>query len=157
MPNVTMLDMSRILPSAEVDAQLMHHLETSYASPMRIQRFRTQPVLLERPPNTTYSGTVTLTCATCGDSTEYQVLSLLAAWLRWGLWVVLTVGGLTATVWGIVLMVRTEATSGTGMNFFLLGLFSMSVFGMYWVTEFGVGGTGTRFTIDPHGLRRRNG
>lgn len=152
-----MLDMGRILPSAEVDAQLMHHLETSYAYPMRTQRFRTQPILLERPPGTTYSGTVTLTCATCGDSVEHQVLSVPAAWLRWGLWVVLTVGGLAATIWGIVLWVRTEAASGTGMNLFLLGFVSMTVFGMYWVTEFGVGGSGTRFTIDPHGLRRRSG
>src|SRR5688572_5806965 len=103
-----MFDMGRILPSAEVDAQLMHHLETTYAHPMRVQRFRTQPILLERPPSTTYSGTVTLTCATCGDSVEYQVLSVLAAWLRWGLWVALTVGGLAATIWGIVLWVRTE-------------------------------------------------
>lgn len=135
----------------------MHHLDTTYAPRMRIQRFRAQPVLLERPPNTTFSGTVALTCATCGDSVEYQVLSVLAAWLRWGLWVVLTVGGLAATGWGIVLMVRTGETSGTGPSLFVLGLCSMSVFGMLWVTEFGVGGSGTRFTIDPHGLRRRSG
>jgi hypothetical protein len=140
--------MGRIVPSAEVEAELMHHLETTYAPHMRMQRYRTQSILLARPPNTTYSAPVTLTCATCGNRIEYQVLSVLAAWLRWGLWVVLTTAGLAALAWGMALAIRTEAS-----GLLLVGLFMMSAFGMFWVTEFGVSGAGTRFTTDPHGLR----
>jgi hypothetical protein len=150
-----MVTMVRVIPSAEVEVQLMHHVGSTYGPQWRIDRFRTQPVLLGRPPNSVYSAPVTLTCATCGDRAEYQVLSVVAARLRWSLWVVLTVAGLAGMVWGTVLIIRTGAAGQAGPNLLVAGIFTAAAFGMLWVTEFGVSGPGARWSSRPHALRSR--
>jgi len=148
-----MFDVGRDIFSVEVDAQLMHHVESSYAPTMRVDRYLVQPVLLGRPPNNLYSGTVTLTCAACGDDVEFQVCSVIATRLRWTAWVLLTLAGVAAIVWGTVLAVQAGGSDETGAGWIVAGIFTVAIFGMLWVTEFGVGGWGTRFTTSPHGLR----
>jgi len=49
---------------------------------LNLEMYRIEPVLLERPPSTLYSGPVTLACPWCGDEVEYQVLSVAAARLQ---------------------------------------------------------------------------
>ncbi len=81
-------------------------------------------------PNNMYSGPVTSTFATCGDQVQYRVLSVVAAWLRWWLWVVLTVAGLAGMVWGTVLTIRTGGSGQAGPDLVVVGQFAMAIFGL---------------------------
>jgi hypothetical protein len=150
---VTILVMNRIVPGPEVEVRLMHHVNSDYNPGFTLHRFRAEPIVLARPPSSLYSAPVALSCKICGDAVEYQVLSVLAARLRWGLWVALTVAGLTGIAVGFARVIRAGASDSAGPTVLLVGMFTVFAFGMFWVTEFGVSGTGTRFTFRPHGLR----
>lgn len=145
--------MSRIVPGPEVEVRLMHHLRSEYNPGFALHRFRAEPFVLGRPPSSVFSAPVTLSCKVCRDAVEFQVLSVLAARLRWGLWMAFTGAGLAAIVAGIASVIRVGASDSTGPALMVVGLLTASAFGMFWVTEFGVSGAGTRFTFRPHGLR----
>jgi hypothetical protein len=145
--------MSRIVPGPEVEVRLMHHVRSEHNPAFALHRFRVEPIVLARPPSSVYSAPVALSCKICGDTVEYQVLSVLAARLRWALWVALTGAGVAGIALGLARVIRAGASDSAGPPLMIVGLITALSFMMFWVTEFGVSGTGTRFTFRPHGLR----
>ncbi|GAA0928828.1 hypothetical protein [Virgisporangium aurantiacum] len=139
--------MGRGIPSSEVEVQLMHHDGRDR------DMYRVESVVLERPPSTLYSGSVTLACPWCGDEVEYQVLSVAAARLQWTLWRVLTIAGLVAMLWGTVRLIQTGGSSGGGAGALGAGIFTVFIFGYLWSVDYGVNGPGAWWTSRPHSLR----
>ena len=123
----------------EVEVQLMHNLDSTYGPRFRSHRFRRQDVVLARPPSRLYSAPIMLTCHTCGETVTYQILSVAAAWLLGVLWLLLAIAGLATLVIGAALGIRSGGADG--------------IWSTLLVTKFGVGGTGTRWTFHPHGVR----
>jgi len=146
-----MVTMGRGIPTAEVEVQLMHHAGGN--PQLGFDLYRVQAILLGRPTNDVYSAPVPLSCATCGKRIEYQVLSVVAARLRWGLWVALTVAGLAAMIWGTALLIHTGGTGDAGVGLIVAGIFTAPTFGLLWATEYGVSGPGARLVGLGHALR----
>jgi hypothetical protein len=146
-----MFAMGRGIPSSEVEVQLMHH--AGRAPQLSLEMYRIEPVVLERPPSSLYSGPVTLACPWCGDEVEYQVLSVAAARLQWALWRVLAVAGLAAMAWGTVLLIQTGGSSSAGASLVFAGLVTVFLFGSLWSADYGVNGPGAWWTSRPHSLR----
>lgn len=150
--------MGRVWAERIVDVKLFHYLDSSHEGPLRTDRYHTQALQLTRPSGAVYSAKTAISCRTCGRRVSYQVLSVLAARLRWTLWTVLALASIAVAVWGLVLMFGNDEPVAQGEDppgvwFLMLGLALLAAFGLLLITETGISGPGVRRSARPHSLR----